>query len=107
MGVDLSDSAQKGLIDRLYWARFAYRIRAVGLDPKDCLQEVYRGFLARNGGTRPFDPTVSSLSNYAFIVIRSVTLNFLDAARRSEVRNGLPGASKDAALVERSESRAW
>ena len=95
--VDLSDPAQRSLIERLFWARFAFRLRSADLDPEDCLQEVFRGVLARNAGRRPFDPSVSSLSNYGYIVIRSVVANYLDAQRRSKVRNGTPGALRDVA----------
>lgn len=95
--VDLSDAEQRGLIERLFWARFAYRVRGAGLDPEDALQEVYRGLLARNLGKRPFDPQVSSLSNYGYIVIRSVVSNYLDAARRAEARNGSVGDGQDVA----------
>ena len=98
VGVNLADPRQKALIDRMFWARFAYKVTAIGRDPEDCLQEVYRGCLTRNQGTRPFDTEVSSLSNYGYIVIRSVTLNFLDAVRRADARNGTPGAAQDIAV---------
>lgn len=97
--VDLSDPEQRALIERLFWARFAFKVRAIGRDPEDCLQEVYRGCLTRNKGTRPFDPAVSTLSTYGYIVCRSVTANFLDAARRADARNGVVGRGQDAALT--------
>jgi len=83
---------------RQFWARFAHLVSAKGLDPEDCLQEIYRGFLTRNRGRRPFDPQLSSLSNYAYIVIRSVTLNFLDHHRRADVRLGQVGLEQDACM---------
>lgn len=96
-GVDLSDSAQRTLIDRIFWARFAPMVRAKGLDPEDCLQEVYRGFLTRNLGGRPFDAQTATLSTYGYIVCRSVTFNFLDHHRRAAKRLGMVGAQQDAA----------
>lgn len=96
-GVDLADPAQLGLVRGIFLARFAHRVLSKGLDPQDCLQCVYMGILARNLGKRPFDPALSSLSNYAYIVIRSVTANFIDYHRRADARLGVVGAESDAA----------
>lgn len=96
-GVDLADPRQLGVVRGIFWGRFAHRVLSRGLDPHDCLQRVYLGILARNKGTRPFDPELGSLSNYAYIVSRSVTANFLDYHRRADRRLGAVGADSDAA----------
>jgi len=105
-GVDLSDPASRSLIERLYWSRFAGKVRAAGRDPEDCLQQVFLGLLARNQGIRPFDPAVSSLSNYGYIVCRSVVANYLDHHRRADRRLGVPGEEEDAATWNRAVSPA-
>jgi len=104
-GIDLADPHQRGIINRQFWGSFAQRLRARGLDPEDCLQEVYRGVLTRNRGARPYDPRASSLSTYSYIVIRSVFLNYLDHNKRADRRLGVVGQFEDAALAARS--RLW
>ena len=94
--MDLNEREPRELIQRIYWARFAWMVEAKGLDPDDCLQEVYRGFLTRNRGRRPFDPRMTKLSTYGYIVIRSVTFNFLDHHKRADRRLGVVGAADDA-----------
>ena len=102
LGVALSHPDVVDLVRRVFlgangsgWPR---RLRRAGLDPEDTLQDVYRGLLARNAGRRPYDPTVSSLPTYVFVVVRSVCLNALDAQRRAAGRGWILGPEEDLAL---------
>ncbi len=97
--VDLSDEPTRRLIERIFHAHWAPRIEAAGLDSEDVLQKVYLGVLNRNRGRRPFDPEVSSLSNYSWLVIRSVTSNALDSHRRAVRRGWVVGQDQDVALA--------
>lgn len=106
-GVDLSDSEQRSLIDRIYWARWAAQVRAGGLDADDVLQQIYMGFVTRNQGKRPWDPEISSLSNYAYIVMQSVVRNALDSHRRAERRGWVCGRGGDVATWEVAGLNSW
>jgi len=51
-------------------------MRSAGYDPEDVLQEVFRGLLARNQGTCPFDPRKSSFGHYVYMVCSCVLSNY-------------------------------
>jgi len=103
-GVDLADDAQRGLIERIFWARYSKRVEAAGLDPNDVLQRVFLSILVRNAGRRPFDPALSTLSNYAWMVLDSVTKNEADKARRARARGWNVGLTED--VARRAESHS-
>ena len=105
-GVDLGNVAQRELIERIFWSRWARQVEAAGLDPDDVLQRVFMGMLTRNRGKRPFDPRTSSLSNYSWWVIRSVVRNSVDQRRRASNRDWNLGGAHDAAL-DRQEVPEW
>lgn len=106
-GIDLSDPEDRGLVERIYWARWAGQVRAGGLDPDDVLQKVYLGIWARNYGIRPYDPSVSSRSNYVFIVIQSVVRNAVDEDKRARARGWVTGDGEDAALSCTDPGAVW
>lgn len=106
-GVDLNNPAQRGLVEKIFWRRWAPQVRAAGLDPDDCLQQVYLGILARNQGKRPWDPSISSLSNYSYIVIRSVVRNQVDSHKRARRRGWTCGAEEDASLWDAPGMHSW
>jgi DNA-directed RNA polymerase specialized sigma24 family protein len=70
-------------VKKLFYAGgFVRVLLREGLDPEDFLQEVYRGLLARNEGTCPWDHTKSSFGHYVHIVIRCILSNYLRKERR-------------------------
>ena len=68
-----------------------------GIDPEDFLQEVYRGLLARDNGTCPWDATKSSFGHYVHIVIKCVLSNYLRKDRRRTLHEDL---TTDGMVVE-------
>lgn len=79
-GIDLA--ARGGEVRKLFFAAFARGLVRDGYDPEEALQEVYRGLLARNAGTCPFDPSKSSFGHYVHIVSRCVLANWIRKERR-------------------------
>lgn len=104
-GIDLNDPEDRGLVERIYWSRWASQVRAGGLDADDVLQKVYLGLLARNRGINPYNPRTSSRSNYVFIVIKSVVRNAVDAHKRAKARGWVVGEGEDAALTASTDER--
>jgi len=104
-GIDLNDPEDRGLVERIYWSRWANQVRAGGLDADDVLQKVYLGLLARNRGINPYNPLTSSRSNYVFIVIKSVVRNAVDAHKRAKARGWVVGEGEDAALTASTDER--
>lgn len=104
-GIDLNDPEDRGLVERIYWSRWASQVRAGGLDADDVLQKVYLGLLARNRGINPYNPLTSSRSNYVFIVIKSVVRNAVDAHKRAKARGWVVGEGEDAALTASTDER--
>jgi DNA-directed RNA polymerase specialized sigma24 family protein len=80
LGIDL---ALKHLdVRRLLFAGFGKRIVAMGYEPEDVLQDVYRGLLARNRGRCPWDARKSSFGHYVHMVCSCILSNY----HRSKVR---------------------
>lgn len=80
LGIDL---AVRGIeVRKLFYAAFARGLARDGYDPEDALQEVYRGILARNNGTCPFDARKSSFGHYVHIVTKCVLANWIRKERR-------------------------
>ena len=104
-GIDLNDPEDRGLVERIYWSRWASQVRAGGLDADDVLQKVYLGLLARNRGINPYNPLTSSRSNYVFIVLKSVVRNAVDAHKRAKARGWVVGEGEDAALTASTDER--
>ena len=74
LGIDLAARGHE--VRLLLNAGFGLKMSASGYDPDDVLQEVYRGILARNKGTCPFDPTISSFGHYVHMVCDCVLKNY-------------------------------
>lgn len=74
LGIDLEH--RSGEVAKLLFAGFGRRIYAAGYDPDDVLQEVYRGLLARNVGTCPWDAHKSSFGHYVHMVCSCVLSNY-------------------------------
>lgn len=74
LGIDLAARGHE--VEKLMYAGFGSRINRSGFDPQDVLQEVYRGLLARNNGSCPFDIRKSSFGHYVHMVISCVLNNF-------------------------------
>ena len=95
LGIDLE---KRGIeVRKLFYAAFARGLAKDGYDPEEALQEVYRGLLARNLGTCPFDVRKSSFGHYVHIVARCVLANYIRKEKRrsmhetSESMLSLPG----------------
>ena len=74
-GIDLAKRGDE--VRKLFYAAFARGLVKDGFDPEEALQEVFKGLLARNRGTCPFDVTKSSFGHYVHIVTRCVLANFV------------------------------
>jgi len=74
LGIDLEH--RSGEVAKLLFAGFGRRIYAAGYDPDDVLQAVYRGILARNVGTCPWDVRKSSFGHYVHMVCSCVLSNY-------------------------------
>lgn len=73
-GIDLSVKHRD--IERLMYSGYGKVIHYNGYDPEDVLQEIYRGILARNNGTCPFDESKSSFGHYVHMVIGCILKNY-------------------------------
>jgi hypothetical protein len=94
LGIDLSIRGHE--VKKLFYAGgFTGTLNREGIDPDEFLQEVYRGLLARNRGTCPWDHKKSSFGHYVHIVIRCVLSNYL---RRERVRAGRETVTEDGEL---------
>jgi len=83
IGIDLENRSLE--VKKLLFAGFGSRINRHGYDPKDVLQEVYMGLLARNRGTCIFDPSVSSFGHYVHMVCGCILANYhRKKSRRAE-----------------------
>lgn len=80
LGIDLQRRRHE--VKKLLYAGFGSRIRALGFDPDDVLQEVYRGILVRNAGTCPWDARKSSFGHYVHMICGCVVSNYSRKQRR-------------------------
>lgn len=80
VGIDLEKRGVE--VRKLFYAAFARGLVKDGYDPEEALQEVYKGLLARNRGTCPFDSRKSSFGHYVHIVARCVLANYVRKERR-------------------------
>ena len=74
LGIDLVNRAHE--VRKLLFAGFGSRIVAMGYDPEDVLQDVYKGLLARNLGTCPWDGQKSSFGHYVHMVCGCILSNY-------------------------------
>lgn len=94
LGIDLGARGHE--VRKLFYAGgFTPVLLREGIDPDEFLQEVYRGLLARNRGTCPWDHKKSSFGHYVHIVIRCVLSNYL---RRERLRDSREGVTDDGEL---------
>jgi len=94
LGIDLGVRGHE--VRKLFYAGgFTGVLTREGIDPEEFLQEVYRGLLARNRGTCPWDHRKSSFGHYVHIVIRCVLSNYL---RRERLRDSRETVTDDGEL---------
>jgi len=74
LGIDLAARGHE--VRKLMWAGFGHKILRAGYDPEDVLQEIFRGLIARNNGTCPWDARKSSFGHYVHLVIGCVLTNY-------------------------------
>lgn len=74
LGIDLVNRSLE--VKKLLYAGFGRRIVAMGYDPEDVLQDVYKGLLARNLGTCPWDIRKSSFGHYVHMVCGCILSNY-------------------------------
>lgn len=91
LGIDLVNRAHE--VAKLFYAGFGQRVYAVGYDPEDVLQEVYKGLLTRNSGRCPWDARKSSFGHYVHMVCGCIVANYHRkmTRRRAVERVGAPG----------------
>lgn len=102
LGIDLAARGHE--VRKLMWAGFGHKILRAGYDPEDVLQEVFRGLIARNAGTCPWDARKSSFGHYVHMVIGCILTNYhrkQQSIRDMEVigHRGADGKVGDAAVV--------
>ncbi len=96
VGIDLAVRGHE--VRKLFYAGgFTGTLMREGIDPEDFLQEVYRGLLARDRGTCPWDAKKSSFGHYVHIVIKCVLSNYLRKDRRRTSHEDL---TSDGSVVE-------
>lgn len=95
LGIDLRRRGHE--VQKLFFAGFGPRVFASGYDPEDVLQEVYKGILARNAGTCPWDERKSSFGHYVHMVCACVVANYYrrETRRRQVETVGLPSWRTD------------
>ena len=98
LGMDLAVRGTE--VRKLFYAGgFTGVLNRENIDPEDFLQEVFRGLLARNKGTCPWDVKKSSFGHYVHIVIRCVLSNYL---RRERLRDSREVMTEDGELPQGS-----
>ena len=95
LGIDLEGRSHE--VRKLLFGCFGARMARLGYDPEDVLQEVYRGLLARNIGTCPWDIRKSSFGHYVHMVTECVLRNYTRKQRRISKHEqvGVYAASND------------
>jgi hypothetical protein len=74
LGIDLVNRSHE--VRKLLFAGFGKRIVAMGYEPDDVLQDVYRGLLARNIGKCPWDARKASFGHYVHMVCGCILSNY-------------------------------
>jgi hypothetical protein len=100
LGIDLSLRGNE--VRKLFYAGgFTGVLLREGIDPDEFLQEVYKGILARNRGTCPWDVKKSSFGHYVHIIIRCVLSNYL---RRERLRDSRETVTEDGEMPTLNEA---
>jgi hypothetical protein len=81
-GIDLENRGIE--VKKILFAKFGRKIVAMGYDPHDVLQEVYRKLLVANSGQHPYNPDKSSFGHYVYMVCDSALRNY---RKKEERRN--------------------
>jgi hypothetical protein len=84
LGIDLENRAHE--VAKLFYAGFGRRCFTQGYDTEEVLQEVYKGLLARNAGSCPYDPRKSSFGHYVHMVCSCILSNYHRKERRRRAR---------------------
>lgn len=111
LGIDIDARAHE--VRKILFKGFSSSINRHKLDQDDVLQEVYKGLMARNRGTCPFDPRKSSFGHYVHMVAACVLSNLIRKKKRQDENEQVgvhaPGGQEefggtvDAALAARSD----
>jgi DNA-directed RNA polymerase specialized sigma24 family protein len=90
LGIDIEKRGHE--VAKLFYAGFGSQVIKAGFDPEDVLQEVFRGLIARNRGTCPFDPDKASFGHYVHMVCNCIVMNIhrKEGKRRGREIIGLP-----------------
>lgn len=91
LGIDLGAQGKMAKtlaqeVKKILFARFGRRISAMGIDPHEILQEIYKKLLTSNRGTSPFDPEKASFGHYIYLVCNSAIMNYSKKMRRRQAR---------------------
>lgn len=70
------------LIRRMFYGRWATKVRQAGLDPDDVFSDVLMGVHVGNQGNSPYDPERGAPSTYINQVCKTRVSNALDKRRR-------------------------
>jgi len=108
LGIDLAERGNE--VRKLFYAGgFTGTLIKQGIDPEDFLQEVYRGILARDRGSCPWDAKKSSFGHYVYIVIKCVLSNYLRKDRRRTSHEDLTsdGLVVDGAVESLEGGEEW
>ena len=74
LGIDLQERAIE--VARLFYAGgYAAKAKAMGIEPEELLQEVYKALEIRNRGICPWDHRKSSFGHYVHLVINGTAIN--------------------------------
>lgn len=87
-GIDLEGRWDE--VRKLFFSGFGRMVIALGYDPEDLLQEIYKKLVISNQGEHPYDPRKSSFGHYVYMACRSAFLNYhKKEERRKHVRSGV------------------
>lgn len=98
-GIDLENRGIE--VRKILFARFGRKIVAMGYDPHDVLQEVYRKLLVANQGQHPYDAEKSSFGHYVYMVCDSALRNYRkkEERRRKKLKLGVAVFEDDRRVI--------
>lgn len=98
-GIDLKNRGIE--VKKILFAKFGRKIVAMGYDPHDVLQEVYRKLLVANQGQHPYNPEKSSFGHYVYMVCDSALRNYRkkEERRRKKLKLGIAVFEDDRRVV--------
>lgn len=100
-GFDLSIQEHRVLLRRVFFGRFAPRLAKIGLEPEEVYQIVCCSMVVRDQGSRPFQISMGTRSNYAWMVCRSVCSHAVERHLR-DAPVSILGLQRDASLDQGS-----